>query len=143
MVVIICKQQYLRISSPTDHLACGACQARGSRSNSPGESSSCVRCCCEAGSTDYTGAPSHPSTYPRIPHKVAYLPFILMIIPALSTLLPHNGHNNQVVAAPQGTVRGSSPSVSLDQLGRPQANALASALAAGNHVKIQAPTVSS
>merc|ERR1712088_630818 len=46
----------------------------------------------------------------------------------------------QVVAAPQGTVRGSSPSVSLDQLGRPQANALASALAAGNHVKIQAPT---
>jgi len=49
----------------------------------------------------------------------------------------------QVVAAPQGTVRGSSPSVSLDQLGRPQANALASALAAGNHVKIQAPTVSS
>merc|ERR1719447_1058955 len=39
----------------------------------------------------------------------------------------------QVVAAPQGTVRGSSPSVSLDQLGRPQANALASALAAGTH----------
>ena len=46
------------------------------------------------------------------------------------------------MAAPQGSVRGSSPSVSLDQLGRPQANALASALAAGNHVKIQAPTVS-
>ena len=45
------------------------------------------------------------------------------------------------MAAPQGSVRGSSPSVSLDQLGRPQANALASALAAGNHVKIQAPTV--
>ena len=49
----------------------------------------------------------------------------------------------QVVAAsPQGGVRGASPSVNLDQLGRPQANALANALAAGNHVKIQAPTVS-
>ena len=46
-----------------------------------------------------------------------------------------------VAASPQGAARGSSPSVSLDQLGRPQANALANALAAGNHVKIQAPTV--
>ena len=74
-----------------------------------------------------------------------YLHFILiifLIINTLPKLLPHKDDHNQVVAAPQGTVRGSSPSVSLDQLGRPQANALASALAAGNHVKIQAPTVS-
>lgn len=74
-----------------------------------------------------------------------YLLFILiifLIINTLPKLLPHKDDHNQVVAAPQGTVRGSSPSVSLDQLGRPQANALASALAAGNHVKIQAPTVS-
>ena len=83
----------------------------------------------------------------RIPIFLTYLLFILidiifLIINTLPKLLPHKDDHNQVVAAPQGTVRGSSPSVSLDQLGRPQANALASALAAGNHVKIQAPTVS-
>ena len=72
----------------------------------------------------------------QIPIFLTHLLFIIMIVPTLPT-------QQQVVAAPQGTVRGSSPSVSLDQLGRPQANALASALAAGNHVKIQAPTVSS
>ena len=86
-----------------------------------------------------------PSIYRSPFSSSLYLLFILiifLIINTLPKLLPHKDDHNQVVAAPQGTVRGSSPSVSLDQLGRPQANALASALAAGNHVKIQAPTVS-
>ena len=66
----------LELLFPSDHLACGACQARGSRSNSSGASSSCVRCCCKAGSTDHTGAftdPHFPHTPPLHHHDCPHI----------------------------------------------------------------------
>ena len=94
--------QSLNMFHPPDHLTCGASQARGSRSNSSGASSSCVRCCWAAGSTDYTGAPCRSFTDPHFPHRPIKPPLLTNTLMLLTLhKLPQPGGSSSARNSPR------------------------------------------